>query len=125
MENTAIQAGPPPAPSSTAIQAAPPGKPPSVATARAPKPMYTRALETVADLRITVTLFALSLFLVFYGTLAQVDKGIWTVVGEYFRWFYVWIPMDVVLLRPVFRYDMHWGGSIPYPGGWTLGALLF
>src|SRR5205085_4890100 len=96
-----------------------------VATARAPKPMYTRALETVADLRITVTLFALSLFLVFYGTLAQTDKGIWTVVGTYFRWFYVWIPMDVVMLRPVFRYDMHWLGSIPYPGGWTLGLLLF
>ena len=57
-----------------------------------------RILTRLADLRITVTLFALSLFLVFYGTLAQVDKGVWTVVSEYFRSPVVWIPLKTVFL---------------------------
>jgi len=124
MENTAIQAGSPPtAIASTAIQSEAPK--PTPAPARAPKPIVVQVLERLADLRITVTLFTLSLFLVFFGTLAQVDKGIWTVVGEYFRnWFIVWIPLDVVLLRPIFRYEGHWSGAIPYPGGWVLGGLL-
>jgi hypothetical protein len=124
MDKTAIHAGAPPATAghSMAIQAeAPLVRPePSPQTARAPKSVLYRALLIVADLRITVTLFALSLFLVFYGTLAQVDKGIWTVVADYFRSPMVWIPLHVVLLRLVeeSRY------SIPYPGGWLLGGLL-
>ncbi len=76
-------------------------------------------LGPLADLRITVTLFALSLFLVFYGTLAQMDKGVWTVVTEYFRSAIVWIPLKTVLFRAV---DVR--GAIPYPGGWLLGSLL-
>jgi ResB-like family len=93
---------------------------PAPRAARAPKGLAMRALERVADLRITVTLFALSLFLVFYGTLAQIDKGVWSVVAEYFRSPLVWIPLKTVLFRAA---DVP--GAIPYPGGWLLGALLF
>src|SRR5438105_847263 len=54
-------------------------------------------LEATGSLRLTVTLFALSLLLVFFGTLAQIDAGIWTVVKEYFRGFFVWIPLQLLV----------------------------
>lgn len=102
------------------------GSKPVTATrsAKAPRPLALRMLARIADLRITVTLFTLSLFLVFYGTLAQADKGVWTVVAEYFRNFYVLIPLDVVLLKPILHYEGTFRGFIPYPGGWLLGTLL-
>ncbi len=37
------------------------------------------------SLKLTVVLLALSMVLIFAGTLAQVDQGIWTVVDQYFR----------------------------------------
>src|SRR5690349_11730330 len=43
-------------------------------------------LSLFASLRLTVVLFALSIFLVFAGTLAQVDNDVWEVVRHtYFR----------------------------------------
>lgn len=121
MDQTAIQAGHPPhAGNGTAIQA---GTPPAGGDApgspRPPKSPAVQVLETVADLRITVVLFLMSFVLVFYGTWAQVDKGIWTVVNEYFRSAFVWIPFNVILLRSV---DVP--GALPYPGGWLLGGAL-
>jgi hypothetical protein len=83
-------------------------------------PLY-KALETVASLRITVVLFVLAFVLVFYGTWAQVDAGIWTVVNQYFRGWFVWIPLKIIFLR---AFDIPDSIAIPYPGGWTLGALL-
>ena len=76
-------------------------------------------LAPLASLRLTVVLFAFSVFLVFAGTLAQIDDGIWTVVTRYFRSFLVWIPFQIFFPRA-------WTvpGGIPYPGGWTLGLLL-
>jgi hypothetical protein len=126
MENTAIQAGPPPNVNgkSTAIQAEAPKAAAAPRPATAPRPLAMRMLNRLADLRITVTLFALSLFLVFYGTLAQADKGVWTVVADYFRNFFVLIPMDVVCLKPIFHYEGRLPGFVPYPGGWLLGTLL-
>jgi hypothetical protein len=67
-----------------------------------------------------VVLFALSLILVFYGTWAQVDEGIWYVVSKYFRSLYVWIPLDVILFKSIDESPF----SIPFPGGWLLGGLL-
>jgi hypothetical protein len=125
MDKTAISAGAPPIANGkgAAIQALQPAVP-TKRPARAPKPLPVRFLHVIADLRITVVLFALSLFLVFYGTLAQAEKGIWTVVGEYFRSLYVFIPMNVVLLKPMLRYQGSFEYGIPYPGGWLLGTLL-
>ena len=39
------------------------------------------------SLKLTVVLLVLSMILVFAGTLAQMDKGIWTVMDQYFRCF--------------------------------------
>jgi ResB-like family len=87
-----------------------------------------RALQTLASLKITVVLFALSIVLVFCGTLAMMDNGIWTVVKGYFRSFYVWIPFQVFVRvgQVFFAVPTHWSvrGGIPFPGGWTIGAAL-
>ena len=104
MEQTGIIAGAPAA--TNGQQSAPANGPPS-RPARAPKSLARRALETVADLRITVTLFVLSLLLVFWGTLAQQDRGTWTAVSEFFRSFLVFVPLDVALLKPIFRFSGH------------------
>ena len=42
-------------------------------------------LKYFLSLKLTVTLLSFSMVLVFCGTLAQVDKGIWTVMDQYFR----------------------------------------
>src|SRR5439155_27160254 len=57
--------------------------------------VWKRILSPVASLRVTVTLFVLSFVLVFAGTLAQIDRGIFTVVNEYFRTALVWIPFQL------------------------------
>src|SRR6185369_2062467 len=80
---------------------------------------FWKFVEALASLRLTVTLFALSLALVFYGTLAQVDEAMWTVVLKYFRSIIVLIPLKVVFFRAL---DVP--GTLPFPGGWTLGFLL-
>jgi len=77
-------------------------------------------LQPLASLRLTVVLFALSLILVFYGTWAQVDEGIWYVVSKYFRSLFVLIPLDVILFKSIDESPF----SIPFPGGWLLGGLL-
>lgn len=78
-----------------------------------------RVLKPVASLKLTVTLFALSAFLVFAGTLAQVDKGIWTVVSQYFRCLVAWIEFQIFFPR-----TMEVRGGFYYPGGWLLGGAL-
>jgi hypothetical protein len=70
-------------------------------------------------LRLTVVLFCFAIVLVFAGTLAQIDAGIWTAVGTYFRSAYVWIPLSVFFPR-----SWHVAGGFPFPGGWLIGGLL-
>src|SRR5262245_25864247 len=64
-----------------------------------PKERFRKFLAPLASLRLTCVLFALALFLVFCGTLAQVDWGIWTVVNKYFRSAVVWIPFQIFFPR--------------------------
>ncbi len=72
------------------------------------------------SLKLTVVLLALSMVLVFAGTLAQVDQGIWTVVDQYFRCLIAWIDLAVFFPRswsvPHLRF--------PFPGGFLIGGLL-
>ncbi|MBI1832075.1 MAG: cytochrome c biogenesis protein ResB [Planctomycetes bacterium] len=83
-------------------------------------PAY-KVLVMLADLRITVVLFALSLVLVFWGTLAQVDNGVWTVVHKYFRSAFVFVPLKVVFFNCLENSE----AVIPFPGGWLIGAAMF
>src|SRR5947207_7508468 len=88
-----------------------------------------RAFKPLASLQLTVVLFALSMVLVFFGTLAQIDKGIWTVVDEYFRSWFVWIPFQLIA-KFGWKFfeapgpDANWSGSFPFPGGWLLGGVM-
>lgn len=78
----------------------------------------------LASLRLTVVLLALAMYLIFVGTLAQVEQGIWQVVHDYFRSWIVFVPLDVfrALLYP--GSETQWKGSHPFPGGFLVIALL-
>src|SRR5262249_50514462 len=88
--------------------------------------------------RLTVFLFVLSLGLVFFGTLAQIEGGIWTIVNDYFRSFIVWVPFQLLFqfgqvffgLPTTTQVDgqpVHLvvPGGFPFPGGFVIGSLLF
>lgn len=89
-----------------------------------------KLFSPLASLRLTVTLLTLSMFLVFYGTMAQIESGIWTVVDEYFWSVWVWVPAQLSVkfaqiffgLSPSISVDSSWG--FPLPGGFTIGWLL-
>ncbi len=72
------------------------------------------------SLKSTVVLLALGMALVFSGTLAQIEQGIWTVMDQYFRCWIAWIDPTVFLPKtinaPPFR--------VPFPGGFLIGLLL-
>jgi hypothetical protein len=100
-----------------------------------PFDVVVKAVKGVASLRLTVVLFALAVVLVFFGTVAMMTKSLWTVVDEYFRSAFVWIPFDLVRqFGVVFLADKFpdtfakggrpWGGAFPFPGGWTIGAVM-
>lgn len=81
-------------------------------------------LTWLASLRLTVTLLAMSMYLIFVGTLAQVENGIWQVVEQYFRSVVVMVPFDVFrsLIYP--GSTVRWDYAHPFPGGYTLIGLL-
>jgi len=133
MGNKAIQKQPAPTPAApTSVTTAAPRPHPEEPTPdrprRKPAGPAVQVLKVLASLRLTVVLFVLSIVLVFYGTVAQMDKGVWTVVDQYFRSFVVFIPLQLnVQVAQVFFGVPQWvrlPGSIPFPGGWTLGVLL-
>lgn len=76
-------------------------------------------LKPLSSLRLTVILLALSIFLIFAGTWAQIDLGIWVVLKTYFRAFIVMIPFQIFLPR-----SWEVPGALPFPGGYVLGGLL-
>src|ERR1700730_16140580 len=125
MNNTSIQPAADPKPLALPEAAMPPARP----KARPKNPLY-QALRAIASLRLTVVLFVLSFILVFVGTLAQMDAGIWNVVNTYFWSIYVWVPFQVfVRFGQVFfgvSEKLVLPGAFPFPGGKVLGfALLF
>ena len=74
----------------------------------------------IASLRMTVILMALAIFVVFTGTLAQIDRGIWTVIDQYFRTLFAWVE-----LRIFFPRQWQVPGGFYFPGGWSLYLVLF
>ncbi len=84
-----------------------------------------KVLEPAASLKLTVVLFALSIFLILAGTFAQVDKDIWEVIGLYFRCWFAWIPFQVFFPASFFPENpLKVPGGIYFPGGKILGLLL-
>ena len=82
---------------------------------------FKEFLKPLASLKLSVVLFALSMFLILAGTLAQTNEGVWTVVDRYFRSPFVLIPLQLFLPAKIATIP----GVIPFPGGLTLGIALF
>ncbi len=84
-------------------------------------------LKPLASLKLTVTLFALAIFLIFAGTLAQARHDIWWVLNNYFRTPLAWIELNV-FFPPAWFADypnlVNLKGSFPFPGGFTIGAVM-
>src|SRR5215471_14953196 len=70
-------------------------------------------IKFFSSLRLTVVCLAFGIVLVFAGTLAQVDLGLYKAQNLFFRSFFIyWSPTGGSLRIPVF------------PGGYFLGGLL-
>jgi hypothetical protein len=65
----------------------------------------------LVSLRLTVVLLSLSIVLIFWATLDQVNLGIWAVQQKFFHSFLVWVRLGSLQI-PVF------------PGGYLIGGLL-
>ena len=85
----------------------------------------SKLLMPLASLRLTVAPFAMGIFLIFAGTLAQVDRDIWDVMSQYFRTFVAWIPFQVFFPKSFFAGDA-WRvpGGFWFPGGWLIGGAM-
>jgi ABC-type transport system involved in cytochrome c biogenesis permease subunit len=84
-------------------------------------------LKPLASLRLTVVLFALAIFLVFVGSLAQKDQDVWDVVNHYFR---EWVALvefrTLERFVQIFAPSIDWklSGGFPFPGGQMIGLAL-
>jgi ABC-type transport system involved in cytochrome c biogenesis permease subunit len=107
-----------------------PGAPPASKASTPIWPVVRSILKPIASLKLTVVLFVLGILLIFFGTLAQLDYGIWTVVDKYFYSWVVMVPFDLinkfgaVFWKEQFSDSESWDGSFPLPGGKLLGVLM-
>jgi ABC-type transport system involved in cytochrome c biogenesis permease subunit len=100
----------------------------------APWSGWRKTLTWLASLKLTVTLFALSLVIVFVGTLAQDEENLVSVKRNYFNAWISYVPIDVFAPVTVFQHDRPYGLidlkdkqfqiGFPFPGGALLGGLL-
>ena len=75
--------------------------------------LLDRLIRFFSSLWLTVACLALALVLVFWGTLAQVDLGLYKAQNEFFRSFLIyWGPKRAAWSIPVF------------PGGYLVGGVL-
>src|SRR4051812_43175990 len=75
--------------------------------------MLKRFLTFFTSLKLTVVLLGIAVLLVFIGTLAQVDQGLYQAQTRYFKSFLIfWSPKGATWKVPVF------------PGGYLLGTVL-
>ena len=75
--------------------------------------MLDRFVKIFSSLRLTVVLLALGIILVFVGTVAQADEGLYQAQERYFKHWWVW---GVTM----FGYKI----PMPLPGGYLIGTLL-
>ena len=114
------------------------------ATAAGPSAVAYKVLHALASLKFTIVLFALAIFIVFTGTLAQTQHDIWFVIKNYFRVdlrslfsknvfdeCFVFIPFDIFCIKLFFPESI-WPNGPPhtemgmwFPRGWLIGALMF
>ena len=89
-------------------------------------PVIRQILMPLASLKLTVVLFALSIVLVFAGTLAQVERDIWEVMNLYFRAYWVRIPFQIFFPPAFFTGPPPVvPGGFWFPGGFIIGGAMF
>lgn len=83
-------------------------------------------LKALGSLKITVAMFAMSMFIVFVGTLAQDDLDLAQVKREYFTCWIASIPFDVFFPTTLFEHPEPYAGGFGFyfPGGATIGLIL-
>jgi hypothetical protein len=70
-----------------------------------------KLVQILTSLRLTVACLALGILLVFFGTLAQVNEGLYNAQDRWFRSFFVWTQGS--------------GWRVPlFPGGYLIGTVL-
>ncbi|MBM3983215.1 MAG: hypothetical protein FJ304_23680 [Planctomycetes bacterium] len=104
---------------------------PRATPARGPAHYARHALKALASLQLTVVLFSLGILLVFFGTMAQREVGIWTVVDKYFYSWVVMVPTELIRgFLTVFWKEQFpdsgspWTVSFPFPAGKLIGWLM-
>lgn len=86
--------------------------------------MLERLLRPLASLRIAVTLLALIVLLIFFGSLAQRFQGIWFVLEAYFKQPVVWVDLKIFAPAGSAALDRLPFQSFPFLGGVTLGVAM-
>ena len=82
-------------------------------------------LSDLASLQLTVLLFVLGMFVIWVGTIAQSDMGIWEVVDKYFRSFFMWVEFKYVFPAQFFGETLNsLPGRFPAPGGMSVGLMM-
>ncbi len=83
-------------------------------------------LAPIASLRLTVALFVLAILLIFFGTLAQVEKDIWEVMGLYFRTPIAWVPLHIFFPKTFFptMEPINPDRGFYFPGGFLIGGMM-
>lgn len=82
-----------------------------------------QVLKICGSLKVTVTLFALSMVLVLVGTLAQEDLNMVEVKARYFTSWIAMMRLEDFVPQAFVRHDPI-PGEIPFPGGALIGLLL-
>ncbi|HSI35406.1 MAG TPA: cytochrome c biogenesis protein CcsA [Tepidisphaeraceae bacterium] len=87
--------------------------------------MLKKILAPFASLTLTVVLLSAAMVLIYAGTWAQVDTGIWEVQKKYFHSWFCWIEIGTLLPRPQpGAAGLPWWFGFPFIGGYTLGVGL-
>jgi ABC-type transport system involved in cytochrome c biogenesis permease subunit len=81
-------------------------------------------LKAMGSLKITVTMFALGILLVLFGTLAQDEQSLAEVKRLYFNSWLAIVPLDVLFPVTLSPHDIPYPGQFPFPGGATIGLIL-
>lgn len=103
----------------------------TIATSQPPQPRDLSALwnpaalfSALGSLKLTVSLFAMSLVIVLVGTLAQDELNMLEVKQRYFLTWVAWVHFDDFFPQAFYPHDEPIPGVLPFPGGATIGLLL-
>src|SRR5262249_59778226 len=96
-----------------------------VAEIASPLDALAAVMRAFASLKLTVALFALGIFVVLVGTLAQQEANIGQVVRNYFHAWVMWVDVNLLFPKAFFPFIPHLNvPHFPAPGGLTIGTLM-